>query len=185
MAWNIDATHSQATFSVKHMMITTVRGHFDVLSGQLHIDEEHPENSWVEAEADAASINTRDARRDGHLKSADFFEVEKYPKIIFKSTKVESKGDNEYRVTGNLTIRDVTKEVTFDAEYSGQLKDAYGLQRAGLSAKTSINRKDFGLTWNAVLESGGVAVSEKVNIEIDLAAVQQAPVQEVAAAQIA
>jgi len=185
MAWNIDATHSQATFSVKHMMITTVRGHFDVLSGQLHIDEEHPENSWVEAEADAASINTRDARRDGHLKSADFFEVEKYPKIIFKSTKVESKGDNEYRVTGNLTIRDVTKEVTFDTEYSGQLKDAYGLQRAGLSAKTSINRKDFGLTWNTVLESGGVAVSEKVNIEIDLAAVQQAPVQEVAAAQIA
>ncbi len=185
MAWNIDATHSQATFSVKHMMITTVRGHFDVLSGQLHIDEEHPENSWVEAEVDAASINTRDARRDGHLKSADFFEVEKYPKIIFKSTKVESKGDNEYRVTGNLTIRDVTKEVTFDTEYSGQLKDAYGLQRAGLSAKTSINRKDFGLTWNAVLESGGVAVSEKVNIEIDLAAVQQAPVQEVAAAQIA
>ena len=185
MAWNIDATHSQATFSVKHMMITTVRGHFDVLSGQLHIDEEHPENFWVEAEVDAASINTRDARRDGHLKSADFFEVEKYPKIIFKSTKVESKGDNEYRVTGNLTIRDVTKEVTFDTEYSGQLKDAYGLQRAGLSAKTSINRKDFGLTWNAVLESGGVAVSEKVNIEIDLAAVQQAPVQEVAAAQIA
>ncbi len=185
MAWNIDATHSQATFSVKHMMISTVRGHFEVLSGQLHIDEEHPENSWVEAEVDAASINTRDARRDGHLKSADFFEVEKYPKITFKSIKVESKGDNEYRVTGDLTIHGVTKEVTFDAEYSGQLKDAYGLQRAGLSAKTSINRKDFGLNWNTILESGAVAVSEKVNIEIDLAAVQQAPVQAETVAQTA
>jgi len=186
MAWNIDATHSQATFSVKHMMISTVRGHFEVLSGQLHIDEEHPESSWVEAEVDAASINTRDARRDGHLKSPDFFDVEKYPKITFKSTKVEGKGDDEYRVTGDLTIHGVTKEVTFEAEYAGQLpKDLYGMQRAAFSAKATINRKDFGLNWNVALESGGVLVGDKVNIEIDLAAVQQAPVQAEAAAQTA
>src|SRR5712691_12831887 len=128
MSWEIDATHSQATFSVKHMMISTVRGHFEVLSGKLHIDEDHPDNSWVEAEVDASSINTRDARRDGHLRSPDFFEVEKFPKITFKSIRVEGSGDDEYRVTGNLTIRDVTKEVTFNAGYAGQLKDAYGLQ---------------------------------------------------------
>ena len=178
MAWNIDATHSQATFSVKHMMISTVRGHFDVLSGQLEIDEQHPENSWVEAEVDAASINTRDAKRDGHLRSPDFFDVAQYPKITFKSTKVEPVGDNEYRVTGNLTMHGVTKQETFHAEYSGQMKDLYGLQRAAFSVKGTINRKDYNLNWNVALESGGVLVGEKVNVEIDLAAVQQAPVQQ-------
>ena len=182
MAWNIDATHSQATFSVKHMMITTVRGHFNVISGQLHIDEQNPANSWVEAEADAASVNTRDERRDGHLRSPDFFDAEKYPKIIFKSTKVEHVGGNKYRVTGNLTIHGVTKEEVFDAEYSGQLKDAYGMQRAGISVTGTISRKDYGLKWNQALESGGVAVSDKVNIEIDLAAVQVPAAQEAAVA---
>ncbi|HYK86522.1 MAG TPA: YceI family protein [Ktedonobacteraceae bacterium] len=181
MAWNIDAAHSQATFSVKHMMISTVRGHFEVLSGQLEIDEQHPENSWVEAEVDAASINTRDAKRDGHLRSPDFFDVAQYPKITFKSTKVEPLGDNEYRVTGNLTMHGVTKQETFTAEYSGQVKDLYGLQRAAFSVKGTINRKDYGLNWNVALESGGVLVAEKVSIEIDLAAVQQVPAQQPAA----
>lgn len=174
MAWEIDPVHSQAVFSVKHLMITTVRGQFNVLRGKLDIDEQQPENSWVEAEVDAASIDTRDEKRDAHLRSPDFFDAEKYPTITFKSTKVESVGNNEYRVTGNLTMHGVTKEVTFAAEYSGQLKDPYGLQRAGLSAKTTINRKDFDLNWNAVLETGGVAVSDIVTIEIDLAAVQKA-----------
>ncbi len=171
MAWQIDAVHSQVTFSVRHMMISTVKGQFDVIRGQLHIDEAHPENSWVEAEADAATINTRDEKRDGHLRSADFFDTEKYPLITFKSTKIESLGGNEYRVTGDLTMHGVTKEVSFDAEYQGQIKDVYGMQRAGLTIKGSINRKDFGLNWNVALESGGVLVSEKVNVEIDLAAV--------------
>jgi len=180
MSWEIDATHSQATFSVKHMMISTVRGHFEVLSGKLHIDEEHPDNSWVEAEVDAASINTRDAKRDGHLRSPDFFDVEKYPKITFKSTKVTPTGNNEYRVTGDLTMHGVTKEETFHADYSGQVKDLYGLQRAAFSVKGKINRKDFGLNWNVALETGGVLVGEDVNIEIDLAAVQKAAVQETA-----
>ena len=176
MAWNIDAVHSQATFSVKHMMISTVRGQFNVLSGKLELHEAHPENSWVEAEVDVASINTRDAKRDGHLVSADFFDAAQFPKITFKSTKVEPVGNNEYRVTGDLTIHGVTKQETFHAEYSGQLKDLYGMQRAGFSVKGTINRKDFGLNWNVALESGGVLVGDKVNIEIDLAAVQQAPV---------
>ena len=180
MSWEIDATHSQATFSVKHMMISTVRGHFEVLSGKLHIDEEHPDNSWVEAEVDAASINTRDAKRDGHLRSPDFFDVEKYPKITFKSTKVTPTGNNEYRVTGDLAMHGVTKEETLHADYSGQVKDLYGLQRAAFSVKGKINRKDFGLNWNVGLEAGGVLVGEDVNIEIDLAAVQKAAVQEAA-----
>ena len=180
MSWEIDTAHSQAAFSVKHMMISTVRGHFEVLSGKLHIDEEHPDNSWVEAEVDAASINTRDAKRDGHLRSPDFFDVEKYPKITFKSTKVTPTGNNEYRVTGDLTMHGVTKEETLHADYSGQVKDLYGLQRAAFSVKGKINRKDFGLNWNVGLEAGGVLVGEDVNIEIDLAAVQKAAVQEAA-----
>lgn len=176
MAWNIDTVHSQATFAVKHMMISTVRGQFDVLSGKLAIDETHPENSWVEAEVDAASINTRDPKRDGHLRSADFFDAAQFPKITFKSTKVEPVGKDEYRVIGDLTMHGITKQETFHAEYSGQLKDLYGLQRAAFSVKGTVNRKDYGLNWNVALESGGVLVGDKVNIEIDLAVVQQAEV---------
>lgn len=173
MAWEIDANHSQATFAVKHMMVTTVRGQFKVLRGKLNIDEQDPANSWVEAEVDAASIDTREANRDGHLRSPDFFDVENYPKITFKSTNVEHVGGDEYKVTGDLSMHGVTKPVVFKAEYAGQTKDAYGLQRAGLSARTTINRKDFGLTWNRAIETGGVAVSEDVKIEIDLAAVNK------------
>ena len=180
MAWDIDATHSQATFSVKHMMISTVRGNFDVLSGKLNIDEQHPENSWVEAEVDTASINTRDPKRDGHLKSPDFFDAAQNPKITFKSTKVEPTGNNEYRVIGDLTMHGVTRQETFHAEYAGQMKDLYGMQRAAFSVKGSINRKDFGLNWNVALESGGVLVGEKVNVEIDLAAVDKSAVQQTA-----
>jgi len=183
MAWNIDATHSQATFSVRHMMISTVKGQFNVLSGQLHIDEANPGNSWVEAEVDATSVDTRDEKRDGHLRSPDFFDVATYPKITFKSTKVEHVGESGYKISGGLTMHGVTKPVTFEAEYHGQLKDVFGLQRAALTAKTTINRKDFGLNWNVALETGGVMLSDKVAIEIDLEAVQQAPVQQEAAAQ--
>ncbi len=177
MAWEIDGTHSQATFSVRHMMVSTVRGQFGVLGGKLEIDEQHPENSWIEAEVDAASIDTRDARRDGHLRSADFFDVENHPKLTFKSTKVVPVGDQQYRVIGNLTMHGVTKEVAFNAEYTGyQQKDLYGLERAGLSAKTKVNRKDFDLNWNKALETGGVLVGDDVTIEIDLAAVRKSEV---------
>ncbi|TMD48566.1 MAG: YceI family protein [Chloroflexi bacterium] len=151
MAWEIDPSHSEATFSVKHMMFTTVRGHFNVLSGHLHIDEEHPEDSWVDAQVDATSVDTRDEKRDGHLRSPDFFDAEHYPVLTFKSTKVEKAGGNQYKVLGDLTMHGVTK-----------------------SAKTKVNRKEWGLNWNAALEGGGVLVSEDVNIEIDLEALNKA-----------
>ncbi len=174
MAWEIDPAHSEAMFSVKHAMITTVRGHFNVISGHLHIDEQNPANSSVDAQADASSVNTRDERRDGHLKSPDFFDVAKYPTITFKSSKVEHVGGNDYKVTGDLTMHGVTKQVTLNAEYGGQGKDAYGMQRAGVSVKGKINREDWGLTWNAALEAGGVLVSKDVTIEIDLSTINQA-----------
>jgi polyisoprenoid-binding protein YceI len=173
MAWEIDPAHSQATFAVKHMMISTVKGHFNVISGHLHIDEQNPANSWVDAQVDASSIDTRDERRDGHLRSPDFFDAEKYPTINFKSTKVEHIEGNEYRVLGDLTMHGVTRPVAFNAEYAGQGQDPWGGQRAGLSATAKINRKDWGLTYNTALEAGGVMVGEEVKIEIDLEAVNK------------
>ncbi|MBE3558771.1 MAG: YceI family protein [Ktedonobacteraceae bacterium] len=173
MVWVIDATHSQVTFAVRHVMVSTVKGQFKVLSGKLDIDEAQPENSWIEAQVDTASVDTRDPNRDAHLRSPDFFDVEKYPVLTFKSTKVERTGGNEYRVLGDLTMHGVTKPVVFTAEYFGQHRDPYGRQKAGLSATAKINRKDWGLTYNQALETGGVLVSEEVRIEIDLAAVRQ------------
>ncbi|GHO94170.1 polyisoprenoid-binding protein [Reticulibacter mediterranei] len=173
MAWEIDAAHSQATFAVKHMMISTVKGHFNVLSGSLHIDEQNPANSWVEAQVEAASIDTRDATRDGHLRSPDFFDAEKYPAITFKSTKVEHVEGDEYKVTGDLTIRNVTKPVVLKAEYTGQSKDPWGNTRAGLTATGKIDRTEFGMTFNTALETGGVMVSNDVKVEIDLEAVNK------------
>ena len=173
MAWNIDTAHSEVTFTVRHMMVSKVTGNFNIFKGSLEIDENNPDQSWVEAEADASSIDTRDDRRDGHLRSPDFFDVEKFPVISFKSKKIEKKGNNEYKVLGDLTMHGVTREVVFDADYSGQVaKDPFGLRRAGLSATTTINRKDFGLNWNQALEAGGVMVSENVKIELSLEAVQ-------------
>ena len=171
MAWEIDPSHSTVTFAVKHMMFTNVRGQFNVISGHLHIDEQHPENSWVDAQADASSIDTRDERRDAHLKSPDFFDAQKHPTLTFKSTRVEHVGGNEYKVYGDLTIRGVTKPVVFNAEYNGQGKNPWGMQVAGLSAKTKINRKEWDLNWNQALETGGWLVSEDVTIEIDLEAI--------------
>jgi polyisoprenoid-binding protein YceI len=177
MAWEIDAAHSQVTFSVRHMMISTVKGQFTVLSGHLHIDEQNPANSSVDAQVETASIDTRDPRRDGHLQSPDFFDAAQYPTITFKSTSVVPLGGNEYNVIGDLSMHGVTKPVTFKAEYAGQGKNPYGMQVAGLSATTKVNRKDWGLNWNQGLESGGVLVSEEVKIEIDLqAAYKDAPV---------
>jgi polyisoprenoid-binding protein YceI len=154
-------------------MISTVKGHFNVLSGSLHIDEQNPANSWVEAQVETASIDTRDAQRDGHLRSPDFFDAEKYPAITFKSTKVEHVEGDEYKVTGDLTIRDVTKPVVLKAEYSGQTKDPWGNTRAGLAATGKIDRTEFGMTFNSVLETGGVMVSNDVKVEIDLEAINK------------
>ena len=187
MAWEIDPSHSAVTFSVKHMMFSTVRGQFNVLSGHLHIDEQHPENSWVDAQVDASSVDTRDDRRDGHLKSPDFFETEKYPTITFKSTRIEHTGGNEYKVYGDFSLHGITKHIVFNAEYNGQGKNPWGMQVAGLSAKTKINRKEWGLGWNQALETGGMLVGEDINIEIDLEAVYKGEEtsQEVVGAQSA
>jgi len=167
--WNIDPVHSAAQFKVKHMMISNVTGEFTSVKGSLLFDPENLANSRVEAEIDAATINTRDAQRDTHLKSADFFDVEKFPTLSFRSTNVSKKADGELVVTGGLTIHGVTRNVTFAVEGPSEpAKDPWGNTRLGLSATTRINRKDFGLTWNAALETGGILVGDEVTITLDI-----------------
>ena len=167
--WKLDSAHSSAEFKVRHMMISNVKGTFTGLSGTLQLDETDRTHSIVEASIDVATISTGDPQRDGHLKSADFFDAEKFPAITFKSTNIDSTGGPGYEATGELTIRDVTKTVTFAVEdLSTPAKDPWGNQRIGLSASTKINRKDFGLAWNASLETGGVLVGEDVTITLEV-----------------
>ena len=167
--WNLDPVHSVAEFKVKHMMISNVKGQFTTISGSLALDETDIANSRVEATIDAASINTRDAQRDAHLKSPDFFDVEKFPTLSFKSTAVKRTGDEELAVTGDLTIHGVTRQVVFNVEGpTAPGKDPWGNTRVGLSAVTKINRKDFGLTWNSALETGGILVGDEVTITLDV-----------------
>ena len=167
--WNIDSVHSSAQFKVKHMMISNVKGEFTKITGSLKYDAENIANSYVEASIDATTISTRDPQHDAHLKSADFFDAEKYPALTFKSTRVSKKSDGELSVAGDLTIHGVTKNVVFEVEGpSAPTKDPWGNTRVGLSATTRINRKDFGLTWNAALETGGILVGEEVSITLDV-----------------
>lgn len=164
--WTIDPTHSTVEFSVKHMMFTTVKGRFGDVTGTIDFDPANPTAASVNAEIDVASIDTRSADRDNHLRSADFFDVERFPKMTFRSTRVEPKGDNKFTVYGELTIRDVTREVALDAEFQGSGKNPWGQEVAGFEASTTIDRTDFGLTWNAALETGGVLVSNEVKINL-------------------
>jgi len=167
--WNIDPVHSTAQFKVKHMMISNVKGEFTTLKGALEFDEQDIENSRVQAEIDATTINTREPQRDAHLKSADFFDVEKFPALLFRSTKVSRKAQDELTVAGELTIHGVTRPATFTVEGPSEAtKDSWGNQRIGLSATTKINRKDFGLTWNTALETGGILVGDEVTITLDV-----------------
>lgn len=172
--WTFDPVHSTVGFWVRHLMISKVHGRFTQWSGTLEFDEKNPAASHVEVEIDTASVDTKDAQRDGHLKSPDFFDVEKYPKITFKSTSVEVVGENHYHVKGDFTLHGVTHPVTLDAEYAGRAKHPMGGERAGFSARTSINRKDYGVAFNIVMEAGGLALSEKVEIELELQAVKVA-----------
>jgi len=173
ITWKIDPAHSQAEFKVKHMMISNVKGSFSGLSGTLIEDTSDPTRSQIEASIDASTISTGDEQRDTHLKSADFFDQAQHPNMTFKSTKVEKKADGEYKVTGDLTVHGVTKPVTFAVEGpSAPGKDPWGNTRIGLSATTKINRKDFGLTWNAALETGGILVGEDVQITLDVQFIQ-------------
>ncbi len=177
MTWNLDTSHSEVTFAVRHMMISTVRGEFNKFSGTIDFNEADPAKSTVDVSIDAASIDTRDEKRDGHLKSGDFFDAEKFPALTFKSTRVEKVSDNAGRVYGDLTIRDVTRPVVLDVEYAGQARSPWGTTSAGFSATTRINRKDFGLTWNVALETGGVLVGEDISIAIEAELVKQPDAQ--------
>jgi polyisoprenoid-binding protein YceI len=167
--WNIDPVHSTAQFKVKHMMISNVKGEFTAVTGQLDFNGEDITKSHVEASIDAATINTRDEQRDAHLKSADFLDAEKFPALTFKSTRIAKKGDDELKVAGDLTIHGVTRNVVFEVEGpSAPTKDPWGNLRVGLSATTRINRKGFGLTWNAALETGGILVGDDITLTLDV-----------------
>lgn len=172
--YTIDTAHSMAEFSVRHMMISTVRGVFDDLTGTLEFDKENPAASSIEAVIKTQTVNTRMTDRDNHLRSADFFDVETYPEMTFKSTKVEVTGDNTGKVTGDLTIRGNTKEVTFDVTYFGEIANSpFGDERVGFTGTVLINRDDWNLNWNQALEAGGWLISKEVTINIELQAATQ------------
>jgi polyisoprenoid-binding protein YceI len=173
MSWQIDASHSAIDFSVRHMMISNARGSFATFSGTVNIDEENPANSSVDVQIDAASIDTRDEKRDAHLRSADFFDVENYPVITFKSTRVEPVDASHGRIVGDLTIKDVTHQVVLDTEFIGQAKSPWGTTSYGFEAQTKISRKAWGLNWNVALETGGWLVSDEIKINIQLEVVKQ------------
>jgi polyisoprenoid-binding protein YceI len=173
MAWKIDSSHSQIQFTVRHMMISRVRGSFESFSGTVALNEENPNETTVSVSIEADSIRTRDAQRDGHLKSPDFLDVETFPAITFASTKVERTGTKSAKLHGDLTIRDITRPVVLDVEYVGQAKSPWGTISAGFSASTKINRKEWNLTWNQALETGGVLVGEEIAIDIELEMIKQ------------
>ena len=171
--WTIDPTHSIAEFAVKHLVITTVKGRFRDLEGTLQIDEERPENSSVSASIDVASIDTNVPDRDVHLRSDDFFNAEQYPKINFRSTRVEPVDDTNYKVHGDLTIRDVTRPVVLGTEFEGDVVDPRGDRRAAFTATTQISRKEFGVKWNQLIETGGAMVGDNIKITLHIEAVRQ------------
>ena len=168
----IDPTHSRIGFVARHAMVTKVRGSFNEFEGSGYFDAESPASSRLQLTIQAASIDTRNADRDGHLKSNDFFDMETYPTITFTSTAVEQVDPESYRVTGDLTIKGVTKPVTVDFEFTGAATDPFGNHRIGFEGKTTVNRKDWGVNWNAALEAGGVLVSEKVTLEFEVSAIR-------------
>mgnify|MGYP001039384870 CR=1 FL=1 len=179
--WNIDPAHSRAEFTVKHMMITKVRGRFSDLEGVITVDESAPENSGVEVTIDAASINTQQEDRDQHLRSGDFLDVENHPELTFRSTRVEGLSLEEgssFTVIGDLTIRGTTKQVELDATFEGRGQDPWGNQRAAFSADTAVDRRDFGLEWNQALETGGVLVGHEVEIHLEAQAVLESDDEE-------
>jgi polyisoprenoid-binding protein YceI len=169
MSWQFDYAHSEIQFKVRHMMVSWVRGQFENFTGAIHLDEDNPERSSVEVQIEAASINTRQADRDAHLRSPDFLDAVEYPTLIFRSKQVQRTGEETAKVVGDLTIRGVTREVVLDVEYAGQQKSPFGpYYSAGFSATTKINRKEWGLTWNAAIETGGVVVGDEIHISIEV-----------------
>lgn len=171
--YTIDPTHSRVGFSARHAMVTKVRGAFNEVEGSATTGPDL-QGAQVQVTMKADSIDTRQADRDGHLKSADFFDVETYPALTFRSTEVTAVDDDTLRVTGDLTVKDVTRPITVDFEYAGSAQDPFGNIRVGFEGSTDISRKDFGLTWNAALETGGFLVSDKVNLEFEISAIKAA-----------
>ncbi|MGZ3407117.1 MAG: YceI family protein [Polyangia bacterium] len=172
--WSFDPSHSNIGFSVRHLMISKVRGQFNQWTGTFEYDESDPTRSKLEVHIDAASIDTREEKRDAHLRSPDFFDVEKYPELVFVSTSVERDGGDDFVVHGDLTIHGVTQPVQLKVEGLGRTRDPWGGERAGFSAATTISRKDFGLHWNVALEAGGVVVGDKIEIGIEIEALRAA-----------
>ncbi|HVV75004.1 MAG TPA: YceI family protein [Mycobacteriales bacterium] len=171
--YDVDPSHSRVGFAAKHAMVTTVRGGFKDFTAEAHLDEENVANSSVRVEIQTASIDTGNAQRDEHLRNGDFLEVEAHPTISFVSTKVEQTGDETYAVTGDLTIKGISKPVTVNFEKTGAADDPWGSFRVGFEGKTVINRKDWGVNWNVALEAGGILVSDKVTLEFDIASVRR------------
>ncbi len=172
--WALDPTHSEVNFKIKHMMISNVTGSFTNFQATAETEGENFSNAKISFTTDVNSINTHNEQRDGHLKSADFFDTEKYPKITFEGTKFEKASDDEYALHGNLTIRDVTKPLSLKVDFGGIAKDPYGNTKAGFTLDGKINRKDFGLTWNAATEAGGLLVGEDLKIQAEIQLVKQA-----------
>ena len=168
----LDPSHSYVSFTARHLMVTKVRGRFPVVDGSLVIADD-PEQSSVEAQIDAAAVDSGDAKRDEHLRSADFLAVEQYPHVVFRSTKVENRGDGEFTLHGDLTVRAVTRPVVLQGEYLGSQASPWGDTRIGFTAETEINRKDWGLEWNVALETGGVLVGDKIKLAIDAEWIKQ------------
>ena len=173
--YTVDAAHSRVGFVARHAMITKVRGQFETYDAHAHIDFDSPEKSSAQITIDTASIDTRNEQRDGHLRTNDFFDVANHPQITFSSTSVERTDDETFRVAGDLTIKGVTKPVAIDFEFTGSAKDPYGNIRLGFEGQLTVNRRDWGVEWNAPLETGGVLVSDKVVLELEISAVQTMP----------
>jgi len=180
MTWTIDNSHSEINFTVRHMMISNVRGQFERFTGTVDFNEEHPAQSSVDVQIEAASINTKEAKRDEHLRSADFLASDQYPYLTFKSQRVEVVDENHGKIHGDLTIRGISRPVALDVEYSGMAKSPWGTMSAGFTASTKISRKEWGLEWNAALETGGVLVGDEIKINIELEIVKQPQVEAVA-----
>lgn len=181
MTWQIDHAHSHILFTARHMMISKVRGRFETFSGEINFDEADPENTTVFVEIDASSISTREAQRDGHLKSPDFLDAANFPVLTFKSKRVEQKNEYKGKLVGDLTIRGKTREVVLDVNYAGTAQSPWGATSAGFSAETTIDRRDWDLTWNQALETGGILVGNDIKIEIELELIKQPEAEMVAA----
>jgi polyisoprenoid-binding protein YceI len=172
--YTIDPAHTTIGFTARHAMVTNVKGGFHDFTGTLHLDGADPSRSTATIDVQMASIETGNADRDGHLKSADFFKIDEFPAMTFRSTKAEAVGGDEYRITGDLSLLGVTKQITIDLEFNGAAKDPFGNERVGFEGKAEILRSEWGLTWNAALETGGVLISDKIKLNFEISAIKQA-----------